>query len=455
MPTRRLVVLLLAVPLALALTSAPGRAQADDQDDVVVAILDVMKARGIIDQAQYDEMLAMARARARRDADQIGLIEGNLARLRAPDVQVEGGQPGKLAFRSPDGKWSAQLRGFILTRFADIDSQVDGQSGNNFSVPAARLTLAGNSGGENIRYKLEIDASTNTSLDTDASGSDKKSASLKDAYVDYGVTEDGSVYFGQYKFPFGREQLIPDTALEFADRSLASQTYTPGREPGASWQGHGADGLFEYELAASNGNGEGEPNTSDNSALQTGDGLRYGGRLVWYPLGPMNYSMPAFQTLEGGTRLAIGAGYMTDKDARLLNSSAPGTAGMDADTLDLECQLLTGPLSLLAEYYDRSTNVPGAPDVDDHGYTLQAGWFLVPNQWEIAARLSMVDEADVPASWLSSPNLPGRWRQTSLGINRYVDRNNGKWVLNWVDLDNESVSGQDQTTIELQYQIMF
>ncbi|HZM00761.1 MAG TPA: porin, partial [Planctomycetota bacterium] len=392
----RLVPALIAVSLSILLASGPAAAQSGEEpqpeapsaeprdaqsDDVVVAILDVLLARGIIEQAEYDELLAMAHERIEDKSDQISLIEGSLARLRAPDVQVEGGKPGKLAFRSADGNWSAELRGFVQARFADINSQVDGQSGTNFSVPRGRLSMSGNSGAPNVKYKLEIDASTSTSLDTsDPPNSDAKSAIVKDAYVDYGVTEDGSVRFGQYKFPFGLEELTSDTSLDFADRSLASRTFAPGREPGAGWMGSVADGAVEYQLAASNGDGEGEPNTADNSTIQTGDGLRYGARLAWFPLGSMKYESAAFQTLDGGSRMVLGVAYMSDKDARLLNSSVAGTAGADADTLDLEFQWMIGPFSVLAEYYDRSTSLAGAPDVDDHGYTLQAGWFLVPNE---------------------------------------------------------------------------
>jgi hypothetical protein len=45
--------------------------------------------------------------------------------------------------------------------------------------------------------------------------------------------------------------------------------------------------------------------------------------------------------------------------------------------------------------------------------------------------------------------------ETTIGIDRYIDGHNGKWVLDWVDTNNETVSGQDQTQLRLQYQIMF
>src|SRR5262245_6730423 len=85
--------------LALLAGLQPARAQADDGSNVNVAILDVLRARGIIDQAQYEELLAMARATVDRERGEIDLIQGRLERLRAPDLQTSGGTPGKLMFK--------------------------------------------------------------------------------------------------------------------------------------------------------------------------------------------------------------------------------------------------------------------------------------------------------------------------------------------------------------------
>ncbi|HZJ70616.1 MAG TPA: porin [Planctomycetota bacterium] len=455
--TQRLLLSLLVFPLALLFAASPAaRAQQDDGNSVDEAILDVLLERGIIDQAQYEELLAMAKAKRDADANEIALIEGRLARLNAPDVQVQGGQPGKLAFKSPDGKWSAELRGFIQARFTNTNAEADGQSGNNFSVPRARMILSGISGAPNVKYKLEIDASTKTGLDTDVDTtepSEQQDAIVKDAYVDYGVTDSGSVRFGQYKFPFGREELISDSSDDLVDKSLANRTFAPAREPGASWQGKALDGVLEYELAASNGDGQNEPNSADSSALDVGDGLRYGARAVWYPLGEMKYDFPSFQTLDGGSKLSLGVAYMSNKDARLLNTVVAGTNGTDANTLDLELQWMTGPFSLLAELYDRSTIVPGSADGDDNGYTVQAGFFVVPRVWELVARLSMVDQTDLPPGFVSG--TPSRQQETTIGIDRYIDGHNGKWMFDFVDTDNETVSDQDSQQVRLQYQVMF
>ncbi len=86
MQTVRLMLALLcalAGPLAV-----PAAAQATDSTTVEVAILDVLLARGLIDQPTYEELLALAREKAAGTRSEIDLIEGRLERLRAADVAV-------------------------------------------------------------------------------------------------------------------------------------------------------------------------------------------------------------------------------------------------------------------------------------------------------------------------------------------------------------------------------
>ena len=431
--------------------SRPTREPQAHGTDLELALLDVLREKGLITEADYQELLALARDRADAQSNEITLIEASLQRLSAPDVQARGGQPGKLEFRSPDGKWSMGVGGWLQARYTDRHSSADGRDGSNFSVPRARLVLRGNAGRKDIKYKLEVDASTNTAQDNDLDASEpseQKDARLKDAYVDYGVTETGSLRFGQYKFPFSREEaLIPDSAGSLVEKSIASQAFAPKREPGASWWGKAAEGVFEYAVAVSNGDGENEPNMVESSALGTGDGMRYGARAVWNPLGEMKYDMSAWQTLDGPAKLALGLSYMVNHDARFTNTVIGGTAGEDAGTLGAELQWMIGPFSLLGEWYDRSTDIETGDDLDDDGYTLQAGCFLVPQVWELVARFSEVDQEDAGLA---------KTVEKTIGIDRYIDGSSGnKWMLDFVDLDNDTVSSQDETQVRLQYQVVF
>jgi phosphate-selective porin OprO/OprP len=437
---------LLALSLLLGVFPVTAVAQADDEvGNVEIAILDVLLERGIIDQAQYEEMLALARAKVEDSRTEIDLIEGRLARLRAPEVQMSGGSPGKLEFTSADGKWSAKFKGRIQARVTDLDSDDNDEDGTNFSVPRARFGVSGRAGGEHIKYKFEIDAPTDKELGSwdDSDGND---AEIKDAYIDYGMSDSTALKMGHFKFPFGREELTSSGNISLMERSIATDVFAPGRDPGFMYHGGADDGAFEYYLAIANGDGENEPNSAAGSGPVLGeeyDGLRYGARVVFHPMGPMKLDGPAFQTLEDdGVKMAFGASFMMNEDD---DGLAPVKA--DADTLGLEFQLMSGPLSLLAEWFSRTAELsaPGT-DVDDDGFTVQAGMFLEPNVWELVARYSEVDfDADSPFNDLE---------EVTIGINRYVAGHAGKWMLDLVELDVDSGT-PDEQQLRLQYQLIF
>ncbi len=418
------------------LLPAAAVAQSTDATTVDVAILDVLRARGIIDEPQYEELLALAREKAAAATSEIDLIEGRLARLRAPDasVTVDGGKPGKLTFKSADGKWSMNLKGRLQTRVQTTSSDSDTKDGTNFSVARARLGFEGNAGAENVTYKFEVDFSTNSS---NSSTSSTKNPQLRSGYINWGFENGLNLEFGQFKFPYSRETLTSSANLEFADRSIAAKAFAPEYEPGAMLHGTLNDGEWEYYAAASNGQGAG----ANNPAGDDQNGLRSGARIVWNPFGPTQYQGPAFQTVDDGeTKLALGASFNQNKDSTGTTTVTPGA---DTDSTGLEAQLFSGPWSLLAEYYGRSSNLAGAPSTDDDGSTVQVGWFLVPDAWELVARHSDV-------------NMETSDDQTenTIGVNYYVARQAGKWQLNLGRMTFDG-SSPDQDQITLQYQLIF
>jgi phosphate-selective porin OprO/OprP len=440
------VVALLALTATLGVLPATAAAQADDEaNNVEIAILDVLLERGIIDQAQYDELLALARAKAEDSRTEIDLIEGRLARLRAPEVQTSGGKPGKLSFTSDDGQWSANFKGRIQARVTDFDADDNVDDGVNFSVPRARFGVSGNAGGQHIKYKFEIDAPTDKELGT-WDDSDSKDAKIKDAYIDYGMSDSTALKMGHFKFPFGREELISSGNISIMERSVATEAFAPGRDPGFMYHGTAGEGEFEYYLAVANGDGENEPNSGAGTGpAGTGnvDGLRYGARVVFNPLGPMKMDGPAFQTVEDDAlKVAVGLSYMMNDD-----EVGPAGAEADADTMGLEFQMMSGPFSLLAEYFDRSADRsdPGS-DIDDDGYNLQAGLFIVPSVWELVARYSEVD-------YDGAAGTPDE-EELTFGVNRYVAGHNGKWMFDVVDIDRDGPDADEQQ-LRLQYQLIF
>ncbi len=86
------------------------------------------------------------------------------------------------------------------------------------------------------------------------------------------------VVFGQYKVPFGRQQMTSSGNQQFVDRSLVSDEYLRGRDIGVSVQGAVWNNKIEYRAGMFNGNGLNRP-SNDNDKFQ------YNARLMWQPNG--------------------------------------------------------------------------------------------------------------------------------------------------------------------------
>jgi Phosphate-selective porin O and P len=417
----------------LAVLPAGASAQQSDATSVDAAILDVLLARGLIDQAQYEELLAMVHDRVESQRGEIELIEGRLARLRAPDVQTSGGQSGKLLFKSPDGKWSLGFKGRIQARVEHLNSEDNTQNATNISVPRSRVGFEGTAGAENVRYRLEFDINTQKNIvDPSTAGT----VSAKSIYIDWGFENGLALLLGQTEYPFGREALTSSANISFAERSIVFSQFEPEYEPLAMLYAKANEGEWEYYAAVSNGEGSGENNTAGTDQ----NGMRKGARVVWNPLGAMKNDGPAFQTYEtGGTLLGLGVNYMDNEENSGLNTATPGT---DTDTVGYDAQMFAGPVSIMAEFIQRTSYVSGGPNVDDDGRTLQVGW-LVTHKWEVVGRRAEID-FDVAEDQ----------QQTTFGLNYYVDRHNGKWMLEWDKVDTDGAA-PDKQSVRVQYQVIF
>src|SRR6266704_5792593 len=130
------------------------------------------------------------------------------------------------------------LGGFIQTNFEDGDvSAFEGRFGktalkDRFRLRRARIGMTGNFA-ENFDFKIEGDFEnsdgTSPSNRTDFSGTD--------IWLNWHQFPGAQIKIGQYKAPFGLEQLTPDTALFIIERSLPTGAITPERQIGVELWG--------------------------------------------------------------------------------------------------------------------------------------------------------------------------------------------------------------------------
>src|SRR6266568_7030171 len=125
------------------------------------------------------------------------------------------------------------LGGFIQTNFEDGDvSAFEGRFGqtalkDRFRLRRARIAMTGDFA-EQFDFKMEGDFEnsdgTSPSNRTDFSGTD--------IWLNWHRFPAAQIKIGQYKAPFGLEQLTPDTSLFIIERSLPTGAITPERQIG-------------------------------------------------------------------------------------------------------------------------------------------------------------------------------------------------------------------------------
>ena len=130
------------------------------------------------------------------------------------------------------------LGGFIQVNFEDGDvSAFEGRFGqtaikDRFRLRRARLNLTGDYA-EQFDFKLEGDFGQ-----SDGTSGNRTAFSATDVWVNYHQFPAAQVKIGQYKAPFGLEQLTPDTSLLTIERTLPTGAITPDRQIGAELWGN-------------------------------------------------------------------------------------------------------------------------------------------------------------------------------------------------------------------------
>jgi phosphate-selective porin len=276
---------------------------------------------------------------------------------------------------------------------------------SQFDMPRMRVTLSGGAYRPWLRYTFQFDFSR-----TSGEGASK----IKDAIID--VRPAGTPYrllAGQFKVPFGLQQLTSSGRQQFVDRAITDGKFVPGRDMGVMFGGTAAGRRFGYEAGVFNGSGE--------SVRQTRQSPLWAARVFVNPMGAYALSegsvdAPAGPVLHVGLSMRCGA---------LIRGRSPAGIVQDADrqtAFDLGLAYKTRRFSSTAEFFwmtDEQRNPAGLPDMKSNGYHAQAGVMLVPGRNEVALRVARV-EGDSSASESAVSEVRGvfghYWRAHNLKL---------------------------------------
>ncbi len=346
------------------------------------------------------------------------------------------------------------LGGFIQMNFEDGDvSAFEGRFGqtalkDRFRLRRARINLTGDFA-ENFDFKIEGDFENSDGL-----SSSRTAFEATDIFVNWHQYPEAQVKAGQWKAPFGLEQLTPDTSLYIIERSLPIGAITPERQIGVQLWGKPfasiwpeEKDLLTYYAGVFNGNGR-------NTTVNDNNNFMYVGRLestlfkakMW---GQDSYLKLGADVLNSrddkGTNISQTLNLLVNSDGSLSPFVLPGADERTAWSVDAWLKL--GPFDLIGEYLEEYVNgrtvngvPPGFADFTTNGYYITAGYFLIPKKLQAAVQWQDLNPGQRGSDGIHS--ITG-------GLNYYIHGDDIKlmvdYIHTWSDFRQANPEfGQDQ-----------
>jgi len=357
------------------------------------------------------------------------------------------------------------LGGYIQVNFEDGDvSAFEGRFGqtaidDRFRLRRTRINLTGDFA-ENFDFKVEGDFGAGDGLNSNRTG-----FSATDIFINWHQFAEAQIKVGQWKAPFGLEQLTPDPSLIIIERSLPTGALTPERQIGVQLWGKPFTNvwpeqkdLLTYYAGIFNGNGR-------NTTINDNNAFMYVGRLELMPFKGKIFGQNSSLKLAGdvlnsrddtGTNISQSLNLLVNADGSLSPFVLSTPAERTAWSLDAWFNL--GPFDLIGEYLQEKVDgltfngEPGIPDFTTNGCYITAAYFLIPKKLQLAMRWE-----DLNPGQRGNDGI----RSITGGLNYYIHGDDLKLMLNyihtWSDFREANPQfGQDQfNEVIARVQLMF
>jgi phosphate-selective porin len=329
------------------------------------------------------------------------------------------------------------LGGYIQANFEGIDvSPFEGRFGSTalkerFRLRRARINLTGDFA-EQFDFKIEGDFEN-----SDGISSSRTAFSGTDIFVNWHQFPEAQVKVGQWKAPFGLEQITPDQYLIIIERSLPTGAITPERQIGVQLWGKpftnvwpDEKDLLTYYAGIFNGNGR-------NVTINDNNNFMYVGRLELLPFKGKLFGQDSSLKLgadvlnsrdDKGTNISQTLNLLVNVDGSLSPYVLPGADERTAWSVDAWLKL--GPFDLIGEYLEeyvdgRTVNgvAPGFADFTTSGYYVQGSYFLIPKKLQAAVRWEDLNPGQRANDGIHS--ITG-------GLNYYIHGDDIKLMVNYI-----------------------
>ncbi|WP_166829745.1 porin family protein [Thalassoroseus pseudoceratinae] len=284
-----------------------------------------------------------------------------------------------------------------------VQTESNNESRSAFDVERARLLFSGHAFDPDLTFFTQIDG------DTDGD----QTLEFLDYWVANRRNEHLTLLVGRRRVPGVRQWLLSSMNTRLVDRPVPVDFFRPGRTVGLWAFGKIVDDLH-YETMVGNGY-----RTSNLASGEFGEGFVVAGQVRWTPLAEFGVGVTDFEYHD---ELAVALGqtltFSSQNDRRLGETSLPEVdtvreingvrlaeafamfgrvTGYDVTVYSVDAAFKYRGWSMNGEYIFRSigdlhTQSGLSPSVviDQHGFYLEGGKFLIPQRLDVNARISKV-----------------------------------------------------------------
>ena len=329
------------------------------------------------------------------------------------------------------------LGGYIQVNFEDGDvSAFEGSFGlralkDRFRLRRTRINLTGDFA-EQFDFKVEGDFGQGDGLN-----SNRLAFSGTDIFVNWHQFPEAQVKIGQWKAPYGLEQLTPDPSLIIIERSLPTGAITPDRQIGAQLWGKPFTNvwpeqkdLLTYYAGIFNGNGR-------NVSVNDNNNFMYVGRLestlfkskVWGQESSLKLGADVLNSRDDkGTNISQTLNLLVNTDGSLSPFVLPGADERTAWGVDAWLKL--GRFDLIGEYLQEKVDgrtvagvPPGFADFTTNGFYVTGAYYLIPKKLQAAVRWEQLNPGQKGNDGIHS--ITG-------GLNYYIHGDDIKLMANYI-----------------------
>jgi hypothetical protein len=341
---------------------------------------------------------------------------------------------GGFYVKAKDNSFSLRLNGFGQFRYTFLSPE-KGKDNNNFDLALGRLAFSGTAFDPKFSYFMQFEGST---------FENNNNITMLDWWGKYSFSPDLYVQGGRSILWYSRQFITHPGNLLFPDLSEAEFAFSLYRAIGGGIGGKLLKWL-SYNAQV----------TNSIRALDAGGQENFGqemasvGRLEFDILEPYGYieSVPTPVT-KPQLSIGVAGSYNPVDSASTFQNVLPGDRTINGL---IDAGFRVDGFTLQAAGYFRHNNRRALKDSDDWGYYGQAGYYLVPEHWELVARISGVDfqEANNPDTTYKKTTA------YTIGLNYYLYGHGLKVQMDYSFLDQDPFTGTNQSNNRLRVQTQF